>query len=142
THGAGRISTARASGSPPAIPRTRSTRTPRCCWPPWRGTGWSSLTGPGSPTSTRPCTSSDWMGVPAVATLHEMITAGLDGIHRDRARMDKIHRYHRGDHDDPYMPPSATVEYKLLAERSRANWVPLLVKTPAQTLSVTGYRTY
>ncbi len=76
-----------------------------------------------------------------MATMHDMITAGLDGISRDRDRMDRIHRYLTGKHDDPYMPPSASTEYRLLAERSRANWIPLLVKTPAQTLSVTGYRT-
>ncbi|MBH1936508.1 phage portal protein [Streptomyces sp. AV19] len=47
----------------------------------------------------------------------------------------------RGQHDGPYMPKSATEQYKLLAKRAVSNWLPLLVKTPSQALAVEGYRT-
>ncbi|MFJ9408571.1 phage portal protein [Streptomyces sp. NPDC101393] len=75
-----------------------------------------------------------------MATELEMIAAGLAGLATDQPRMDRVDNYIRGVHDDPYMPKSATDEYKLLAKRAIANWMPLLVKTPAQVLSVTGYR--
>jgi hypothetical protein len=75
-----------------------------------------------------------------MATELEMIAAGLAGLSTDQPRLDRVDNYLRGVHDDPYMPKSATDEYKLLAKRSIANWMPLLVKTPAQVLSVTGYR--
>lgn len=61
-------------------------------------------------------------------------------IHRDSDRLQRIDNYLHGIHDDPYMPPQADDEYKLLAKRSVSNWMPLLVGTPAQALYVDGYR--
>ncbi len=65
---------------------------------------------------------------------------GLGTLRADLVRFDLIDRYIRGDHDGPYTPRTATDEYKLLAKRAVSNWLPLLVKTPAQALSVEGYR--
>ncbi|WP_327073320.1 phage portal protein [Kitasatospora purpeofusca] len=65
---------------------------------------------------------------------------GLATLRRDLPRFDRIDRYIRGDHDGPYTPRTATDEYKLLAKRAVSNWLPLLVKTPAQALSVEGFR--
>ncbi|GAB7185922.1 hypothetical protein ATKI12_5753 [Kitasatospora sp. Ki12] len=65
---------------------------------------------------------------------------GLDTLRADIVRLDRVDRYLRGDHDGPYTPRNATDEYKLLAKRAVSNWLPLLVKTPAQALAIEGYR--
>ena len=56
------------------------------------------------------------------------------------ALIGKIQRYLRGDHDLPYMPKGAKVEYKRLAEKSITNWLPLIPDTFAKGLFVDGYR--
>ncbi|WP_031513685.1 phage portal protein [Streptomyces sp. NRRL F-5123] len=61
-------------------------------------------------------------------------------LDRDEGRLERIDRFIRGRHDDPYMPPHADDEYKLLAKRAVSNWMPLLIGTPAQALYVDGYR--
>ncbi|MCS0601109.1 phage portal protein [Streptomyces sp. LP11] len=61
-------------------------------------------------------------------------------LDRDEGRLERIDRYVQGNHDDPYMPPQADDEYKLLARRAVSNWMPLLVGTPAQALYVDGFR--
>ncbi|MFJ6183758.1 phage portal protein [Streptomyces sp. NPDC092295] len=74
---------------------------------------------------------------PSPASLAKELLAILD---RDEPLLLKIDRYDRGNHDDPYMPPQADDEYKLLAKRAVSNWMPLLVGTPAQALYVDGFR--
>ncbi|MEU9044111.1 phage portal protein [Kitasatospora sp. NPDC048343] len=59
---------------------------------------------------------------------------------RDGARLRRIDDYLHGQHDDPYMPPQADDEYRLLARRAVSNWMPLLVSTPAQALYVDAFR--
>ena len=49
-------------------------------------------------------------------------------------------RYLRNLHDLPYMPETADAEYRLLAERSTMNWMPLIVETPVQAMYVDGYQ--
>ncbi|ANT41108.1 portal protein [Streptomyces phage Nanodon] len=71
------------------------------------------------------------------ASLAKQLLSILD---RDSARLDRIDNYLHGKHDDPYMPPQADDEYKLLAKRAVSNWTPLLVNTPAQALYVDGFR--
>ncbi|MFJ8583547.1 phage portal protein [Streptomyces sp. NPDC093595] len=61
-------------------------------------------------------------------------------LNRDGDRLKRIDDYLHGRHDDPYMPPQADDEYRLLARRSVSNWLPLLVGTPAQALYVDGFR--
>ncbi|MEU3050176.1 phage portal protein [Streptomyces sp. NPDC006984] len=61
-------------------------------------------------------------------------------LHRDGGRLAQIDAYLHGRHADPYMPPMADDEYRLLAKRAVSNWMPLLVGTPAQALYVDGYR--
>ncbi|QAY15666.1 portal protein [Streptomyces phage Bowden] len=70
-------------------------------------------------------------------TLAKELLAILD---RDEGRLERIDRFIRGKHDDPYMPPQADDEYKLLAKRAVSNWMPLLIGTPAQALYVDGFR--
>jgi hypothetical protein len=70
-------------------------------------------------------------------SLAKELLAVLD---RDEHRLERIDRFIRGRHDDPYMPPQADDEYKLLAKRAVSNWMPLLIGTPAQALYVDGYR--
>lgn len=61
-------------------------------------------------------------------------------LHRDGDRLRHIDDYLHGRHADPYMPPQADDEYRLLARRAVSNWMPLLVGTPAQALYVDGHR--
>jgi hypothetical protein len=61
-------------------------------------------------------------------------------LYKDSDRLDRVDDYLHGRHDDPYMPPQADDEYKLLARRAVSNWMPLLVGTPAQALYVDGFR--
>lgn len=58
----------------------------------------------------------------------------------EQDRLNRIDRYLLGEHDGPYMPRSATTEYKLLAERCRTNLLRLVVNGVAQALYVDGYR--
>lgn len=64
--------------------------------------------------------------------------------HEDTLAKDEHHglvrRYLLGDHDLPYMPKGATSEYRVLAERSIRNWLPLVSETFTKTLFVDGYR--
>lgn len=77
------------------------------------------------------------MAEPSPASLAKQLLAILD---RDEGRLQRIDNYNQGRHDDPYMPPQADDEYKLLARRAVSNWMPLLVGTPAQALYVDGFR--
>lgn len=61
-------------------------------------------------------------------------------LSRDSDRLGRIDNYMHGLHDDPYMPQMADDEYRLIAQRSVSNWMPLLVGTPAQALYVDGFR--
>lgn len=70
----------------------------------------------------------------------DRVAAGLEGFAKDVDRLNRIKRYHDGDHDGPYKPKQATDEYKLLMQRSITNWMPLLVKAPSQALTVNGFR--
>ncbi|MFE9396778.1 phage portal protein [Streptomyces flavidovirens] len=70
----------------------------------------------------------------------DLAALGFERLKGDRERLDRIDRYIRGDHDGPYIPKSATEEYKLLAKRATTNYLPLLVKTPTQAMAVDGYR--
>jgi hypothetical protein len=71
--------------------------------------------------------------VDTAARILPMYRAELD-------RLDKIDRYLSNEHDGPYMPRSASTEYKLLAKRARTNLLPLVVNGVAQALYVEGYR--
>ena len=61
-------------------------------------------------------------------------------INDDEARLAKIDRYIRGEHDLPYMPDTADAEYRLLANRAVSNWSPLVIGTVAQSLYVDAHR--
>lgn len=61
-------------------------------------------------------------------------------LDKDGDRLWRIDDYLKGNHDDPYLPPNASDEYRLLAKRSVSNWCPLLVGTPAQALYVDNFR--
>lgn len=58
----------------------------------------------------------------------------------ERAKLDRIDRWARWEHDDPHKPRHATPEYRELAARSQAPWGDLIVSSVAQTLYVEGYR--
>lgn len=58
----------------------------------------------------------------------------------ERAKLDRIDKWARWDHDNPHKPRHATAEYKQLSERAQAPWGDLVVSSVAQTLYVRGYR--
>lgn len=64
----------------------------------------------------------------------------MEILERDSSRLSRIERYFVGEHDMPYMPDSAELEYRLLAKRAITNWCPILVNTPAQSLYVDNFR--
>lgn len=66
--------------------------------------------------------------------LHDILRHDLD------CRLIKVDEYLHGEQAGPYMPDLADDEYKLLAERSINNIMPLLVRTPVQGCYVDGYR--
>ncbi|WP_411140256.1 phage portal protein [Streptomyces sp. x-80] len=66
-------------------------------------------------------------------------TRALEGLRHDRPRLDRIDAYMRGRHAGPYTPRNASKEYRLLAERSISNFLPMVVAAPSQALSVEGY---
>lgn len=77
------------------------------------------------------------MTAPSASSLAKQL---LGIMYRDIDRLWRIDDYLHGRHDDPYMPEKADAEYKLIAERSVSNWMPLLVGTPAQAMYVDGFR--
>ncbi len=58
----------------------------------------------------------------------------------DKELLGKLNDYVRGRHPGPYTPRNASQEYRLLAQRSISNWIPLVIAAPAQSLYVEGYR--
>ncbi|MCT2594222.1 phage portal protein [Streptomyces sp. N2-109] len=72
-------------------------------------------------------------------TPEDLAQLGFDGIAKDRPRLDTIDDNIRGDQADPYIPQNASDLYLTLVQRCKTNILPLLVKTPAQTLAVDGY---
>lgn len=57
-----------------------------------------------------------------------------------RGRIGRVRNYLDGKHDMPYMPKGATREYRLTAERSVTNWLPLVLGTFTKSLRVEGLR--
>lgn len=64
----------------------------------------------------------------------------LETRESDRARLDKVRRYVKGEHDAPYVPKNAKQEYKGLIIKSVANWLPLIPTVVGQNLYLEGYR--
>lgn len=64
--------------------------------------------------------------------------------HRSRwtpdAPLGRTRKYLSGDHDLPYIPRSATTEYRKMAAKARTPWLPLISDTFAKVLFVEGYR--
>ena len=60
----------------------------------------------------------------------DLAQLGFKRLQAERSRLDRIDDYINGKHDGPYVPRSATPEYKLLAQRSITNFLPLIVETP------------
>jgi len=63
----------------------------------------------------------------------------IDTLRNDLPKLRVLEDYLRGAHPGPYVPESADAEYRLLAERCVTNWMPLLVRTPAQAMYVDGF---
>lgn len=69
----------------------------------------------------------------------ELIEAHTAELERD-ARLGFLKRYLEGDQDLPYCPRGARVEFKVIAEKSITNWLPLISDTFSKGLWVDGYR--
>ena len=77
---------------------------------------------------------------PTDRELRSLVTRGIARMRHDWGRIEKVDRYVRGKHDDPYMPTTASPEYRRLAKRAVTNFLPLIVSTPAQAMAVNGFR--
>lgn len=64
----------------------------------------------------------------------------LNVLTGDLGTLEVFEGYWHGKHRGPYIPENADAEYRLLAERCITNWMPLLVRTPAQAMYVDGFR--
>lgn len=71
---------------------------------------------------------------------HALARMLLGIINNDRPTFQRIDDYVEGRHDGPYIPNDADDEYRLLAERSISNWIPLLIDSPSQALYVDSFR--
>lgn len=58
----------------------------------------------------------------------------------NRADLDTVDSWYRGQNERPTMPRQSTKEYQQLQERSYTPWLGLVVTSVAQTLYVEGYR--
>jgi hypothetical protein len=74
-----------------------------------------------------------------VATAEKRAKRALEGLQQDRTTLDLVDNYVRGRQAGPYMPRTATQEYKLLAARCISNFLPMVVAAPSQALAVEGY---
>lgn len=52
----------------------------------------------------------------------------------------RLERLYRGHFDLPWMPRQAAVEYRILVQRARSNWLRLVVQVISQRLRVDGFR--
>lgn len=59
----------------------------------------------------------------------------------DLPLLQKLDRYHQGQHDAPFIPTHANAEYKLITSRCYTNFMRQAVAIPTQTLFVDGFRT-
>lgn len=64
----------------------------------------------------------------------------LPKLYAEKERLDRIDKWARHDHDDPYTPAVATAEYKKLRQHAPTPWLSLVVTSVAQSLFVDGYR--
>lgn len=81
------------------------------------------------------------MPVPVDTKLAERLIGQLNAdTEPQNGRVGRVRRYLAGDHDMPYMPHGAKAEYRMMAERSITNWLPLVPETFAKGLFVDGYR--
>lgn len=63
----------------------------------------------------------------------------IETLRTDMPVLGSLDNYRKGRHPGPYIPENADAEYKLLADRCVTNWMPLLVRTPAQAMYVDGF---
>lgn len=83
------------------------------------------------------------LGAPADddAAVRDNIRLALRARSRDAAHLRKLEDYDKGKHAQPYIPDSATDEYRLLVERAVTNIIHLIVDSTAQALFVDDFRT-
>lgn len=71
---------------------------------------------------------------------NEALEVAWEQRQKDRARLERIRRYYKGEHDVPYMPKGASAEYKSLIKKAVHNWLPMVPTVVNQNLFVEGYR--
>lgn len=58
----------------------------------------------------------------------------------EQVRLDRISRYMRGRHDQPYAPKGVNSEYRWIMKKSKRNFLPLVVSVISENLHVDGYK--
>ena len=75
-----------------------------------------------------------------IQSVSEMVEDLLLIIEKDRPKLKEADDYLRGIQADPYMPDDAGPEYRLLAQRCKTNYMPLVVTSVAQQMYVDSFR--
>jgi hypothetical protein len=58
----------------------------------------------------------------------------------EQSRLDKIARYMKGKHAQPYAPKGVNAEYRWIMSKARRNFLPLIVSVISENLHVDGYK--
>jgi hypothetical protein len=58
----------------------------------------------------------------------------------EQNRLDKIARYMRGKHAQPYAPKGVNAEYRWIMSKAKRNFLPLVVSVISENLHVDGYK--
>lgn len=74
------------------------------------------------------------------ADLREVMDKGTSKARSEWERLARFEAYYRGRHAPPYVPPTATREYKALLSRCTTNLTRLVIHTMVQRLVVDGYK--
>ena len=71
---------------------------------------------------------------------NDLVDLAYDTHLRDRAKIEELDSYARGDQHEPYGARGHSDEFRALARRSVFNWISLAVNIPCQMSIIEGYR--
>ena len=71
---------------------------------------------------------------------NDLVDLAYDTHLRDRAKIEELDSYARGDQHEPYGARGHSDEFRALARRSVFNWISLAVNIPCQMSVIEGYR--
>jgi hypothetical protein len=75
-----------------------------------------------------------------VADVNDLAEQMLQLRALEQNRLDKIARYMRGKHQQPYAPKGVNAEYRWIMSKAKRNFLPLVVSVISENLHVDGYK--